>query len=336
LQTLQAAGRASELITYAHGELAVGPGLDSYVEQAGRGDFAQIAAAAAAVQHALGDALVRFLGEIREDGAGRTLCVGGGLFFNTYFNSVVRRSTLFDRVHVPVNPGNGGLAAGCALAQSRDARDEGRVAGEVTSPFLGPEFTNEQIKAVLDNCKLSYSFLEDWQLIPLCVDALARGELVGWYRGRMEWGPRALGNRSILANPLLKYTHENVNRFLKQRAPYRTYGLVVGEDRAGEFFDGPSVSPFMDCEFDLRDPERFAGACPSGARRLRVQTLSSEPTAFRRLLDAFGQLTGVPVLLNTSFNGFNEPIVCSPRDAVRVFYGSGLDVLAIGNFLLRK
>ena len=328
------AGRAAELVGYADGTLSIAPGFDEYVENARHGGLEHVAMAAGSVQSRLAELFVEFLEDAARWHAAPDLCVGGGLFFNTYFNSVIRNSGVFERVHIPVNPGNGGVAAGCALVRGYHHGD--RTQPEVASPFLGPESTNEQIKAVLDNCKLSYAFLEDWRLLPLCVEALARGELVGWFRGRLEWGPRALGNRSILANPLAPYALENLNRFLKQRAPYRTYGLAVCEEDASRFFEGPPASPYMECEFTLRDPERFAGMCPAGVSRLRVQTVSSDPSPLRSLLVALGQRTGVPVLVNTSFNGFHEPIVCSPRDAVRVFYGSGLDMLVIGNFVLRK
>jgi carbamoyltransferase len=327
-------GPAADLVFYADGALTVAAGFDAYVRNLCRGGLKESAVAAGTVQHRLAELLVSFLKDIGARYPSTALCVGGGLFLNTYFNSVVRTAGLFERVHIPVNPGNGGVAAGCALVRSFE-QDAGG-ASSVASPFLGPEFTHEQIKGVLDNCKLSYVFLEDWQLLPQCVDALVKGALVGWFKGRMEWGPRALGNRSILASPLCPYTLENMNRFLKHRAPYRTYGLVSGANEAPRFFDGPRTSPFMECEFTLRDADRFRGMCPPGVSRLRVQTISSEPSPLSDLLEAFGQQTGVPVLVNTSFNGFHEPIVCSPRDAVRVFYGTGLDLLVIGNFLLRK
>jgi carbamoyltransferase len=153
----------------------------------------------------------------------------------------------------------------------------------------------------------------------------------------MEWGPRALGARCILANPFAPYVLENLNHFLKRRAPWRGYAISGLEHAVGEHFDGPARAPFMESDYRPRDAKRFANVLPSPNAAIRVQTVGREAQPrFRRLLDAFGAATGLPFLVNTSFNGFHEPIVCSPRDAVRVFYGSGLDLLVLDQFVLRK
>jgi carbamoyltransferase len=157
----------------------------------------------------------------------------------------------------------------------------------------------------------------------------------------MEWGHRALGHRSILANPLSPYVLDNLNVFLKQRPHHRAYGVSVPEAGASRYFDGPSTSRSMEYEYTPTDREQFRHVMPDGTRSLRVQTVPDDPDAgpasrFARLHDVFGRLTGVPVLVNTSFNGFSEPMVCSPRDAIRVFFGTGLDVLALDRFVLHK
>jgi len=153
----------------------------------------------------------------------------------------------------------------------------------------------------------------------------------------MEWGPRALGARSILANPFSPYVLENLNRFLKQREPWRGYALSGLDASVREHFDGPPASPYMECDFTPRDRSRFRHVLPGPRADVRVHTVGdAEPPRFRRLLQAFGEATGVPILVNTSFNGFSEPIVCSPRDAVRVFYGSGVDTLVLGEFVVTK
>jgi carbamoyltransferase len=327
------AGAVSDLLEYRDGGIVVDPGFESFVTRS-IGSVAAMGEVASAVQYRVGELLRHLLEDVSRATGARTLCVGGGLFYNTFLNTVASGSGLFDRVVVPVNPGNAGVCAGAALLRGLACGAAGRPGA--ASPFLGPEYSSEQIKAVLDNCKLQYEFLDDFSLVQRAVEALERGELVGWFRGRLEWGTRALGNRSILASPFAPYVLENLNRFLKHRPPHRSYGLAVCAEDAPALFDGPVASPFMECEYGLRDRERFAGIAPPAIRRVRVQTVYDDPPALRQLLKTFGQATGTPVLINTSFNGLHEPVVCSPRDAVRVFYGTGLDLLCVGNFLLRK
>jgi carbamoyltransferase len=166
--------------------------------------------------------------------------------------------------------------------------------------------------------------------------ALAKGQLVGWFQGRMEWGARALGHRSILASPAAPYVLENLNRFLKQRAPHETYSVAICAEDLPRYFKGPAKSLFMEFEYEVLDRNLLQYLLPANTTRLRVQTVDESAGTFYDLIRAFGELTGVPMLVNTSFNGFNEPIVCSPRDAIRVFYGTGLDMAILGSLVLRK
>lgn len=330
-----------DLIGYAAGSLTVSPEWKSRVVDWLAGvspdSVRERARAASAFQRHVGVLLLQALADVRKLTGLRRLALGGGLFYNTWLTTHVRQSGLFDDVFVAPNPGNAGVAAGAALsaAKGRAARPS-RV-----SPFLGPEYSAEEMKRTLDNCKLSYEVLDDERLIDSTVAALVRGELVGWFQGRMEWGHRALGNRSILASPLSPYVLDNLNVYLKHRERHRTYGVSVPVERAGEFFSGPSESRYMEYEYVPLNRERFAALLPEGARSLRLQTVPGAPDAgssplFRTLHERFGLATGVPVLVNTSFNAFREPMVCSPRDAVRVFFGSGLDRLVLGNFVVRK
>ena len=287
-------------------------------------------ALAAALQARIGELFVDFLRMVRERSESDALCLAGSFFHHSSINTVAKRSGLFRRVFVPVNPGNAGLAVGSAL----------RVTGAApcpVSPFLGPAYQPDEIKATLDNCKLRYDWVGEEDAIATAVRATIRGMLVGWFDGAMEWGPRALGGRCILANPFAPYVLENLNRFLKQREPWRGYALSGTPEAVHEHFDGPEEAPFMECDYRPRDPGRFQHILPSPDAAIRIQTVGpASPPLFRRLLDAFGAATGIPLLVNTSFNGFHEPIVCSPRDAVRVFYGSGLDVLILNGFVITK
>jgi carbamoyltransferase len=285
---------------------------------------------AAALQRQIADVLVELLRRIHSRTSSKHLCVGGGLFHHSSINSAVRNAGIFERVFIPANPGNAGLSVGASMRAAR-------LAPTRLSAFMGPAYDPDECKATLDNCKLRYDWVDEGSAVATAVHHLQQGRLVAWFEGRMEWGPRALGARSILANPFSPYVLENLNRFLKRREDWRGYALCAPAESAPAFFNGPSEAPFMECDYRPRDIAQFRFVMPSPAAHLRVQTVTADcPTGFRALLAAFGAATGLPCLVNTSFNGFHEPIVCTPRDAVRVFFGSGLDVLVLDRFVLTK
>ena len=285
---------------------------------------------AAALQQHIANAVLEVLGAIQAHAPSRHLCLGGSLFHHSAINSAVRNSGMFDRVFIPANPGNAGVAVGAAMRISK-------LAPTNLSAFMGPLYDPDETKATLDNCKLRYDWLDEGAAVQTAVHHLQQGRLVGWFEGRMEWGPRALGARSILANPFSPYVLENLNRFLKRREAWRGYALCAPDEDVRAHFDGPAEAPFMECDFRPRDAARFRPVMPSPAAHLRVQTVTADcPRGFRAVLGAFGKATGISCLVNTSFNGFHEPIVCTPRDAVRVFFGSGLDVLVLDRFVLTK
>ncbi len=205
--------------------------------------------------------------------------------------------------------------------------------------FLGPQFNEEAIKSVLDNCKLSYEyFLTDDKLIAEVARMLAQGRITGWFHGAMEFGPRTLGARSILASPTNEFMRDNLNIFIKHREEYRPFSAAVPEERAEEFFEPSELSDFLQGVSHIREgKEQLIPAAVFGKGLVRVQSVSRKTNpAFWKLLVKFEEATGVPVLLNTSFNLFGEPVVSTPREAVRGFYCSGIDCLAIGNFLIKK
>jgi carbamoyltransferase len=329
----QRAARVCRLFGLAEGRLLLERGwqacISSWMETGAQ--LENTAAIAAALQARIGDLLIEFLAEVRlRTPTRQQLCVGGSLFHNSYFNGRVKRCGGFDEVFVPINPGNAGLAVGVGLHLSEHAR-------QVVTPFLGPAYCAESIKATLDNCKLSYDRVSETDTIEISVEALQKGRIVAWFEGSMEWGPRALGARSILANPFAPYVLDNLNGFLKQRATWRGYALSGLEPAVREHFEGPETSPFMECDYVPRDRERFGHVLPGRNANVRVHTVGPEaPLKFRSLLEAFGEVSGIPILVNTSFNGFREPIVCSPRDAVRVFFGTGVDTLVLDRFVLSK
>jgi carbamoyltransferase len=300
------------------------------VQQAGGTAGPALAPLASALQGSIARLFLAWLTVVRREMGGGNLCLGGALFYNSSINSAVRLSDLFDDVFIPVDPGIPGLAPGAALLGEGAGRHE-------ASPFLGPSFTDAAVKATLDNCKLQYAWESESTAIGVAVDALLSGHLVGWFDGGMEVGPRALGGRSILASPLSPFVLENLNRFLKRRESWRGYALSAEASTVAEQFEGPAQAPFMECDFRPRNAATFRHVLPAPEAALRIQTIDAKaPPRFRQLLRAFGQASGLPVLVNTSFNGFQEPLVCNPRDALRVFYGTGLDLLVMGSFVLRK
>jgi carbamoyltransferase len=330
--------RIHELATtfrYTDGALEVDSGWRAHVDQMIQGDrhrYGHAAETASAFQGRIGELLVALLTDVRAATDADALCLAGGLFYNTYFNTVIRASGLFKETSVPINPGNAGLAIGASLMV---AEGDGCQNKPVVSPFLGAGYESEAVKETLDSCKLSYEFVSETEAQDAAVGALARGHLVGWFQGRMEWGHRALGHRSILANPLCEYVLDNLNFFLRKRERSRPFGVSVCRDDVQGLFCGPTSSPWMEYEYQPRD-DRFRHVIPTGASTIRVQTVPANHGSFWALLKKMEQATGAAALVNTSFNGFHEPIVCSPRDAVRVFFGTGLDLLVIGRFILRK
>jgi carbamoyltransferase len=326
-----------DVFRYVDGTLQVKTGWRMHIDrmiQRDRRPGGQAIEAASAVQRRIGELLLELVADIRRRSEHDTLCVGGGLFYNTYFTTLIRTSGIFDHVFVPINPGNAGLAVGAPLMVA--GRDGNASASRELSPFLGPEYDADAIKAELDGCKLSYAFLNEGEVINTTVEALARGQLVGWFQGRMEWGHRSLGHRSILADPTSPYVLDNLNSFLRKRERWRSFGVSVRRDDVDDSFCGPPSSSWMQYEYSPRDPEELRHVMPPGASSIRVQTVTSESRMFWQLHQGMKQATGKGVLVNTSFNSFREPIVCSPRDAVRVFYGTGLDLLVLGRFVLRK
>jgi carbamoyltransferase len=204
--------------------------------------------------------------------------------------------------------------------------------------FLGPEFDGEEIEAVLARYKTVATRLDAPER--KAAEMLAGGALVGWFQGRMEFGQRALGNRSILADPRNAATKDKVNAAVKYREGFRPFAPAVPEARVAEYFEvGPECRvPFMERVHFVREEKRHlipAVVHADGSGRLQTVDPDTNPK-FHRLIEAFGAITGVPVVLNTSFNLNGEPVVCTPADALRTFYSCGLDALFLGSYLVEK
>jgi carbamoyltransferase len=267
------------------------------------------------------------------------LCVAGHLAENPLLVRELEKYFGPDRVFVPAAPGMESLSVGAALARtSLDMRPDPE--SRFSYPALGPEFPDSEIKAEIENCKLTCSFLPCNETLAQTVcKAIAAGSLVGWFQGRCEFGHRALGFRSIVANPFTPYIDENINRFLKHRESFHPFVISLPEEAADEYFNqvGPNARTIASL-YAVNDAKReLLSKFAIQNVYVRVHTVrATDNPLFWTLLRRMESFTGHPMLINTSFNLPGEPLVLTPRDAIRSFYASGLDLLAMGRFLVSK
>ena len=294
---------------------------------------------AAAAQMRFEEVLVHMLDYLYNLVPSRFLCLSGGAIMNSVFNGKALRMTPFERLFVSFAPDDCGNSIGAAMYVYHHLLGNPRgQPREIDHAFWGPEWPDDEIEEILRKYKLSYVRLDDREAV--AADLLANGRVLGWFQGRMEFGQRALGNRSILADPRKPEMKERINTAVKYRENFRPFAPSVLADRAQEFFDledGVHV-PFMERVYPVRQEMRHhvpAVVHVDGSGRLHTVSQKANPR-FHRLIEEFARRTGVPVVLNTSFNVRGEPIVCSPEDAIRTFYTSAIDELIIGPFWLTK
>ncbi|RZI84476.1 MAG: carbamoyltransferase [Rubrivivax sp.] len=304
----------------------------------------------ASLQSVLEETVLDIAAWLRQTTGESKLAMAGGVALNCVMNAKLRDSGIFEEVWVQPAAGDAGTALGAALWI--DALERQRSAKTATGPtalaprawrmehaYLGPAYDDESIEALLQWAKLPYQRLHD----PAKATArlLAEDRVIGWYQGPMEFGPRALGARSILASPINPDMQARINE-LKDREDFRPVAPAVPEERIGQWFTPAAANggtaPFMLFIYDVLEEQAklIPSACHSD-HTARVQTVSRATNPrFHELLEAFGEITGVPVLINTSFNVRGEPVVCTPKDAIDAFYSTPLDALVIGSFLLEK
>jgi len=287
---------------------------------------------AAGIQQAVETAAIRMAG------SGRNLCVAGGLGLNALLVSALENRSAYQNVFVQPVSGNAGTAIGAVLETWHIVcHQERRVPFHTLA--LGPSYSAAEIKQVLENCKLRFHYLLTAdEAVATAVEQLHDNKIVAWMQGRMEFGARALGNRSILASPLDPYSTENLNLFIKHREPFRKFAASVPAELCADYFEVGANARYLSTVGRVRPEhrERFAAAILAGDQ-VRVHAVDrDENPLYWTLLHAAGKACGLPVLYNTSFNLFGEPLVCTPRDAVRSFYSSGIDAMFVGNFFLQK
>jgi len=311
---------------------------DSHVQQ--NQYYADVAAS---IQQVTEETLLKMANSLQRQTGLKRLCMAGGVALNSVANGRILRETLFEEIYIQPAAGDAGGALGAALYVYHVLLHQPRRF-VLEHAYWGQEYGDQEIKTTLERVGARYEYISDDELLlGQVVNGLVNGKVIGFYQGRFEWGPRALGNRSILADPRRADMKDIVNKKIKFREPYRPFAPVILEERASDFFEG------------LEEPERHYPArymllvlpWKDGAGNLipavnhlgtgRLQTIRREwNPRYYRVIERFGEATGVPVLMNTSFNLRGEPIVSSPVDAWNTFSKSKIDVLVLGQYWVEK
>jgi len=270
------------------------------------------------------------------------LCMAGGVALNSVANGRILRETPFEELYVQPAAGDSGGAIGAALYVYHAVLGHPRKF-VMEHAYLGEEHSEGEIKEFLDANNIRYEYIEDDdRLIPRVVEALQEGKVLGWFQGRFEWGPRALGNRSILADPRRADMKDIVNTKIKFREPYRPFAPSVLVEHVEEYYDLPQPerhypARFMLLVVNVKDAKRDVLPAPThidGTGRLQTVFKDANPRYYR-LIKSFERLTGVPMVLNTSFNE-NEPIVLTPEQALDCFLRTHMDVIVMGSHVLER
>jgi carbamoyltransferase len=317
---------------------------------------------AASIQRAVEEIVLRLTRSLAAETGLPNLCLAGGVALNCVANGKVLRDGRFKRLWIQPAAGDAGGALGAALAVHHQfngaARMPDRRLDGMAGSYLGPSYRQAEIEARLAAAGGRFAVVGDEAVVADTVDALVNQKAVGWFQGRMEFGPRALGARSILGDPRSPTMQKTLNLRVKYRESFRPFAPAVLREDAADWFELDDDSPYMLLVADVVEHRRRAMTAEERARfgidklnvprsdipavthvdySARIQTVHAETNPrFHALLSAFKARTGCPVLVNTSFNVRGEPIVCTPEDAFRCFMGSDIEVLVAGNCLLRK
>jgi carbamoyltransferase len=296
---------------------------------------------ASALQARLEEVYLGMLKKLAERTGLKAVCLAGGVAFNCVANGKIFDATGFEQVYVHPAAGDGGLAVGAAFFVWHQILGKPR-SFVMDHAYWGPGYTRDQIRRAIDASSLARNGwrveeLAEDQLIQCTAAIVADGKILGWFQGRAEWGPRALGNRSIVADPRRPGMKEILNQRIKHREIFRPFAPSILAESTGEWFEKSHPSPFMTLAYAVRPGKRDKIPAPThvdGTGRLQTVTREANPR-YWSLIKAFEQLTGVPVVLNTSFND-NEPIVCRPEEALDCFQRTQMDALVLGDFLITR
>ena len=292
---------------------------------------------AAEAQHLLEESLLNFIRYWVKKENARNLATAGGVFLNVKLNQRIIEDNIVEDYFIFPNAGDAGLASGAALYVSKKfSKEKEDITQKIDHIYWGPCYSNDEIESILRERNLHYRKSDN--ISKEAAKALAEQKIIGWFQGRMESGPRALGGRSILFDPRKPENKDIINMRVKFREPFRPFCPSLMEEYASEYLSPSSKDRYMITACNVRDEKRnVIPAVTHVDGTCRPQLISKQINErFWELLDNFRQYTGVPVILNTSFNIKGEPIVCSPRDAIKCFFDTGLDLLCIGDFIVSK
>lgn len=319
---------------YLERRVAPARGLGEPVEQTHR-DIAS------SLQATLEETLLTMLNALYERTRQKALCLAGGVAFNCVANGKIFDRTPFEEIYVQPAAGDAGLSVGAAFYVYHQILGYPRKF-VMEHAYWGPSFTQERMRKALEkslpaNSDVKVFELPSEEIVRKAANHIADGKVLGWFQGRVEWGPRALGNRSILGDPRRPEMKDILNQRIKHREPFRPFAPSILEEAVGDFFEKSYPSPFMNLAYAVRGEKRSVIPAPThvdGTARLQTVSQRTNPL-YWQLIREFGALTGVPVVINTSFND-NEPIVCTPEEAVNCFWRTKMDVLVLGNYLIEK
>lgn len=290
---------------------------------------------AASLQKMTEELMIHFAKHAKKITNSNTICMAGGVVLNSVGNGKIYKTGLFKDIWTQPAAHDVGTSLGTALYINHQLLNKPRKFVQVHD-YWGPSYKNEEIKKMLDLAKVPYTQHENIEAVT--AKLLFENKIIGWFQGRMEFGPRALGNRTILANPCHPDMKDILNKYVKHREGFRPFAPSVLEEKSGEYFEEGYPSPFMLLVFDvLEEKRKVIPAVTHVDNTGRVQTVNAkENPRYYKLIQEFEKLSGVPIVLNTSFNIRGEPIVCTPQDALKCFVATGMDYLIMENFLISK
>ena len=296
----------------------------------------------ASAQKVLEEILLKMANHIYEKFKIKNLCLGGGVALNGVANYRILKETQFDNVHIPPSPGDAGSAVGCAQYLYYIYHKNPRIIEKnpakviLESVYVGTIYSDEEIREFLNSKNIQYQQLQHDELLQTTAKLIADGNIVGWYQGKMEWGPRALGSRSILADPRKAEMKDILNEKIKHRESFRPFAPSILEEYVSEYFDIDRPSPYMLFVAPVRKPELIPAVTHvDGTGRLQTVNRDTNPLYYD-LINEFYKITGVPVIINTSMNVMGEPIVNTPEQAYQMIVKTDMDCIVMGNCLVRK